>query len=168
MFCVIQELETKKPNKRGYSKELKLDFIESSMFGRYSWHYYSEERFERTIKKAYRICIHESYRDGGKVRKRQFTICTINYYDLATDMFSLYDWGGSRIEVAAGALRVDEGYIYELIEKKLQPLQDRITSEFQQTEEFQVHQEHERITTIYAAKKVQFNEKYGTSGNEYA
>lgn len=167
MFCVIQEIQTKKPNKHGYPKELKSDFTESNILGRYAWHYYSEERFDRPIRKAYRISIHESYRENGKVRKKQFAICTVNYYDLATDSFSLYDWGGSRIEATADTLQVDENTVYDLIEQKLQPTWDKITGEFQQTEEYRVHQEHERITTIYAAKKVKFNEMYGTSSNEY-
>lgn len=167
MFCVIQEIHTKKNNKNGYPKELKTDFTDSSLLGRYSWHYFSAERFERPVRKAYKISIHKSYREKGKVCKRQFPICTVNYYDLATDMFALYDWGGIRIEAAAGILQVDEDVIYELIEKKLQPIRDRIADEFRQTDEYQVHQEHERITTVYAAKKVEFNDKYGTSGNEY-
>lgn len=167
MYCVIQEVETKKQNKHGYAKELKTSFTESSLLGRYAWYYYSEERFERPIKKAYRISIHESYRKDGKVHKKQFAICTVNYYDLATDFFSLYDWGNSRIEAAAEALDVEADALYDLIEKRLCLIQERVVLEFQQTEEYIVHQEHERITTLYAAAKVQFNEKYGTSGKEY-
>ena len=170
MFCVIQEIETKKPNKNGYPKELISEFMQCTIMGKdcsHYYHHYGYERFERPIRKAYRISIHKSYRENGKVRKKQFAICTVNYYDLATDMFSLYDWGGGKIEATAGTLQVDESTIYELIEKKLQPIQDSVVSEFQQTEEYSVHQEHERITTIYAAKKIKFNEMYGTSSNEY-
>lgn len=167
MFCVIQEINTKKPDKNGYPKEIISEVTESSFLGRYFWHYYSSERFERPIKKAYRISIHESYRENGRVKKHQYPICTVNYYDLATDSFTLYDWGDSKIRAAAEALKVSEDIIYDLIEKKLQPIWDRVIAEFQQTEEYQVHQEHDRITTVYAAAKVKFNQMYGTSGGEY-
>lgn len=167
MFCVIQEIQTKKPNKHGYPKELKSDFTESSILGRYAWHYYSEERFERPIMKAYRISIHESYREDGKVKKKQFYICTADYYELADGYFTLYDWGGQRIEKAADALKIDPDEIYDIIQEKLKTLIDSIQDEFSQTEEFKTHAEHEEITTIYAAKKVKFNEKYQTSNREY-
>lgn len=167
MFCVIQEIQTKKPNKHGYPKELKSDFTESSILGRYAWHYYSEERFERPIMKAYRISIHESYREDGKVKKKQFYICTADYYELADGYFNLYDWGVHRIEKAADALKIDPDEIYDIIWEKLKPLIDSIQDEFSQTEEFKTHAEHEEITTIYAAKKVKFNEKYQTSNREY-
>ena len=131
------------------------------------WHHYSGERFERDIKKAYRITIHESYRENGKVKKKQFGICTVDYYDLATDWFCLYDWGNSKIETAAKELNCSEEELYTLIEKKLEPIQEQIIAEFQQTEEYKTHEEHEKITTLHAARKVEFNAKYNLSGNEY-
>ena len=72
-----------------------------------------------TSRKAYRITIHESYRENGKVKKRQIGICTVDYYDLATDWFCLYDWGGSKIEAATKELNCSEEEIYTLIEKKV-------------------------------------------------
>ena len=65
MYCVIQEIQKKKKNKDGYPKELKSEYMQMSINGQdesHYWHHYSEERFERDIKKAYRITIHESYR----------------------------------------------------------------------------------------------------------
>ena len=170
MYCVIQEVERKRKNQNGYSKELKSEYMQMSINGQdesHYWHHYSEERFERDIKKAYRITIHESYRENGKVKKKQSGICTVDYYDLATDWFCLYDWGNSKIETAAKELNCSEEEIYSLIEKKLEPIQERIIEEFKQTEEYKTHEEHEKITTLYAARKVEFNAKYNLSGNEY-
>lgn len=170
MYCVIQEIKTKKEDKNGKYKELRSDYIQCTYNGEdhsYYAHSYGGECFKRPVRKAYRISIHESYRENGKVKKRQFVICTARYYELAEGWFCLYDWGGRRIEAAAKSLQVDEGIIYDLIDQKLNPIQDRIEAEFQQTEEFKVHQEHEEIQTLYAAKKAKFNEKYGVSGNEY-
>ena len=170
MYCVIQEVERKRKNQNGYSKELKSEYMQMSINGQdesHYWHHYSEERFERDIKKAYRITIHESYRENGKVKKKQFGICTVDYYDLATDWFCLYDWGNSKIETAAKELNCSEEELYTLIEKKLEPIQERIIEEFKQTEEYKTHEEHEKITTLYAARKIEFNAKYNLSGNEY-
>lgn len=170
MYCVIQEVERKRKNQNGYSKELKSEYMQMSINGQdesHYWHHYSEERFERDIKKAYRITIHESYRENGKVKKKQSGICTVDYYDLATDWFCLYDWGNSKIETAAKELNCSEEELYTLIEKKLEPIQERIIEEFKQTEEYKTHEEHEKITTLYAARKVEFNAKYNLSGNEY-
>ena len=101
------------------------------------------------------------------MKKRQIGICTVDYYDLATDWFCLYDWGGSKIEAATKELNCSEEEIYTLIEKKLEPIQEQIIAEFQQTEEYKTHEEHEKITTLHAARKVEFNAKYNLSGNEY-
>lgn len=170
MYYVIQVVERKRKNQNGYPKELKSEYMQMSINGQdesHYWHHYSEERFERDIKKAYRITIHESYRENGKVKKKQFGICTVDYYDLATDWFCLYDWGNSKIETAAKELNCSEEELYSLIEKKLEPIQEQIIAEFKQTEEYKTHEEHERITTLYAARKVEFNAKYNLSGNEY-
>lgn len=164
MFCVIQEIERKKSDKFGHYMELKSEWVQMTIGGEdrsYYYHNYGGDRFERPVRKAYRISIHENYREAGWMKKRQFPICTAGYYELADGFFTLYDWGHSRIEVAADALQVDIDTLYDLIEKKLAPLQEKIKAEFMQTEEYRVHAEHEQITTVYAAKKAKFNEKYG-------
>lgn len=166
MYCVIQEIETKRMQKHGYPKRIETRFIKSNVIPSWYNYSYSTERFERPIKKAYRISIHESYREAGKVNKKQFVICTVNYYDLADDIFTTFDWGDKKISFVADALLCSSESLYDLIEKRLNPLKERIQAEFAQTEEFKVHKEHERITTLYAARKADFNEKYGTAGSD--
>lgn len=170
MFVVIQEINVKKSDKGGYAKELKSEYcpiiLDGKDIGHY-WHHYSDERFERPIKKAYRVSIHHSFRKEGKVQKKQFVLCTVNYYDLATNIFSLYDWCDSKINLAAGRLSASVDEIYELVEKKMDPLIDKIQCEFQKTEEFKTHEKHEEILTIYTAKKTQFSKQYELSDGEY-
>lgn len=165
MYCVIQEIETRRMQKNGHPKRIETYFTKSIVIPSYYSYHYSTERFERTIKKAYRISVHESFRESGRVKKKQFVICTVNYYDLADDIFTLYDWGDKKMCIAADALHCSVESLYNLIEKKLNSLIERIQSEFAQTEEFKVHKEHERITTLYAVSKVEFNERYGTVGS---
>jgi hypothetical protein len=163
MYCVIQEIQTKKPNKNGHPKELISKFMEMSMNGHdmsHYYHFYGEERFERPIKKAYKISIHQSYRENGEVKKNQYPLCTARYYDIADGWFNTYDYCSKKIIALSTLLNVSEEEIYNLIDTKLDPLIESIQDEFSQTEEYKVQVEHKRITTLYAANKVNFNEKY--------
>ena len=89
MYCVIQEIEIKKVP-AGEAKEIEVYETTWTINGEngstWGWRY-SDEHFERPVRKAYRISIHESYREAGKVRKKQTVICTIGYYEIV-------DWGG--------------------------------------------------------------------------
>ena len=119
MYCVIQEIKTRRLQKNGYPKRIEAHFTFSKVIPSWYSYSYSTERFERPIKKAYRISIHESFREAGKVKKKQFVICTVNYYDLADDIFNLYDWGDKKMCIAADALYCSVESLYNLIEKKL-------------------------------------------------
>ncbi len=178
MFCIIQEIAVKKQNKNGYAKELKSEYMQMFFSGEDMSHYYytySNEKFERFIKKAYRISIHKSYRENGKVKKRQFLLCVVNYYDLATDFFTVHDYCGSKIEQAA--LELSEGTdkdteeiiekIYELVKNKIKPLQQHIQEEFAATEEYKMHRRHEEILKLYRQSKAEFARKYRVKESEY-
>ena len=56
MYCVIQEIPTKKPNKGGYAKELKAEYMKITIMGRDDGYYYytTKGKFDRPIKKAYK------------------------------------------------------------------------------------------------------------------
>lgn len=87
MYCVIQEIERKKITWNGEYKELKVSEFRWSSNGEKSVTYnytYGGERFERSIKKAYKISIHKSYRENGKAKKKQWVIGTMDYYYIAT------------------------------------------------------------------------------------
>ncbi len=170
MFCVIQEIKTKRQNKDGYPKELKSEYMSCHIFGEdcgHYYHYYSGERFEREVRKAYRISLHHSYREHGKVKKKQIVLCTVNYYDLATDCFTVYDWCGSKIELAAKELDVNIDDIYGLVETKIAPLQEKVMEEFSQTLEYKVHETHEITIALYEMEKTKFAKKYGVDEKEY-
>ncbi len=169
MFCVIQEVETKKTVK-GYPKSIEVDSMTISFGGTkeiiYSWNY-GVERFERPVKKAYRISIHQSYRDKGKVKKRQYVLCTVNYYDFAENWFSIYEYCDERISVAADRLAVNSEDIYDLVEAKTSLLKERIQKEFHETEEYRTHQKQKKLINDYHRRKKRFSEEYEVSENEY-
>lgn len=170
MFCVIQKIETKKPNKYGHYKELVSEYmsmvIDGVDNGKY-YYTYGEERFERPIKRAYKISIHESYRENGKPKKKQFVLCTVNYYDMADNYFNSYDYCDRKINEVSKKLKVDTQTIHDLVEAKTRPLIDKIQEEFSQTEEYKAKAEHEAITSLYAINKIKFGEKYPYHPDDY-
>ena len=165
MYCVIQEVELKKPNKYGAYKEISVD---SYTFDGKRKYYYSNgiERFERPIKKAYKISIHESKRVNGVVTKKQYTVTTVDYYSLAE--YSIYDCIMNRkLEAVAVKLNTDTDYLWDLIFTKVEPLQKRIESEFQETEEYKANAQNNKIKREYQEAKKRFAKLYDCDDSEY-
>lgn len=129
---------------------------------------YSDEKFERPIKTAYKITLHDkSYRDDkGKVRKNQFHLTTIKYYDLVD--FGWYDCIiSSKIDDIAEEMGIDSESVWKEIENKLDALQDQVRNEFAQTDEYKTKEKYDAVLGEYRAKKHEFAEKYEVQENEY-
>ena len=169
MFCVIQEVEVKTVP-AGEPKGVVVDETKITWDGegytKYSYHYASE-RFERPIRKSYRISIHESYRENGKVKKKQTVICTIGYYEVV----DWGDWPGDYIIGGllskADTLGLEESELADLIYTKWQAIVDRIWEEYKQTEEYAARQENCRIIREHNERVNEFTEKYGVTRSEY-
>ena len=159
MYCVIQEIKTKKEIE-GHSKGMEAYSytINGVKINSYRM---SDDKFKRPIKKAYKISIHESYRKDGKVKKRQWVIGTHEHYDLIEYGFEL--WG---VEDKLKEMGITEDRLYELIYKKLDPLLDRITEEFHNTEEYKTYKHYSAIINTFNQKKYEFNNVYGSGYDE--
>ena len=169
VFVVIQEIKTKKPSK-GKAKSLEVYESRFTANGiEYCYYRFqkSEKCFERPIKKAYRISIHKSYREQGKVKKKQVVICTINYYDIVDGFNWFGDYVRGGLEVKAEALGLTEEELCEMVEEKLQPMIDQIEAEYKQTEEYAAIQEHDRIIAEWGEKRRAFAKEYGVDQDEY-
>ena len=168
MFCVIQEVRRKKPSPygeyreiRAYQNQWRLD--ESKP---YTWAYeYTGGRFERPHLEAYKISIHHRYRENGVVKKHQYSIRTMSYYDIVE--YSLYDCADSSITATAEKLGMEAAELYEIIEGKLEPLRERLEAEFHQSAEYIAHQEHRRVLDANNKARSAFSERYGVAGDEY-
>lgn len=166
MFCVIQEIHLKKENTSGPQAVLEV-YSPFSIGGKPKYSYqYTGERFTRSIKTAYKISVHESYRENGKVRKRQHCVGTVDYYSIATDWFCLGDYD-KRIEGIADALGVDPALVYDTINMKVEPLIDRVVAEYQSTAEYKTHAKHQKVIDRYNKAKSRFYKKYGIDADEY-
>lgn len=130
MYCIIQEIELKKENDYGEWKEIEAYKSTWVINGVEGWCYrYTRtgERFKRPIKKAYKISIHKSYRERGKVKKKQWSICTMSYYSIATGETWIGDYfTANRLEEKLKDIGISEKELIELIDTKLNPLIDRI------------------------------------------
>ena len=165
MYCVIQEIERKKPNKYGAYKEISVG---SFTFDGKRKYYYSNgtERFERPIKKAYKISIHESKRVNGVVTKKQYIVTTVDYYSLAE--YSIYDCITERkLKTIAVKLNTDADHLWDLIFTKVEPLQKRIESEFQETEEYKTNAQNNKIKREHQEAKKRFAKLYDCDDSEY-
>lgn len=165
MYCVIQEVELKKENTYGEYKELEayftswvIDGVEGGTYG----YRYTGDRFKRPIKKAYKISIHKSYRENGKVKKKQWVICTMRYYDIACTWGS---WIGDycNLNAKCEAIGITEDELCKLVYEKLDPLVEKIEKEYQQTEEYKTHEKHRKIIDKYLEDKSKFEEIYGSN-----
>lgn len=164
MFCVIQEIEVKKSNPYGTFKELEWYGCNINGYDKYFYHH-TGECFERSIKRAYKISIHQSYRENGKIKKKQYCIGTINYYDILND--SLYDDYYRRIKVLSNELNTSEEEIVDCIDEKLTALTLKVKNEFEKTEEYKTIKKHEEIINNYSKAKQAFAEKYNTDIDDY-
>jgi hypothetical protein len=95
LYCVIQEIELKKQNTSGACRSLEAYKTNWTMngedMGSYNYRY-TGGTFERPIKKAYKISIHHSYRENGSIKKKQWSICTMSYYDIADGSTWIQDY----------------------------------------------------------------------------
>lgn len=169
MYCVIQKVTNKKPNTHGHYKELTVSSTSFGITGqplktKYSYRY-GDERFERPIKDAYKISIHKSYRENGKVKKKQWVICTMSFYDIYE--YSLYDCAATRIKNKTEKIGVTEDELYEMIYEKLDPLYNQIKKEFESTEEYKTKVKHDEILNQYRTAKSKFEEEYGSDTYDY-
>lgn len=171
MYCVIQQVMRKKPDPYGEHKEIIPYLLEMSINGVEqvpTWHWkWSEARYDRPHREAYKITLHQSYREGGGIRKRQYSVCTMSYYDLCGDC----GWYGDFIiggdQALAEKVGVDAAELCEIIEAKLEPLRERIEAEYHQSAEYKAKQEHQRILDAHKEARAAFSKRYGVDGDEY-
>lgn len=168
MYCVIQKIENKRPNIGGGAKELKVSEFKFNIGDgkpETKYDYIMTGKFERPIKTAYRISIHKSYRENGKVKKKQWVICTMSYYDLVE--WSLYDCADVKITNVSDETGISVDDIYNMIYKKLDPIIEGITKEYEATEEYKTKVKHNKIIVKYTESKTRFEKKYGQDTYDY-
>lgn len=163
MYCVIQEVGLKKASK-GNRKRLEVYTWDWTINGKYIKKYTyrkSSECFDRPIKKAYKISIHESYRDNGVVKKRQWHIDTLEHYMLIEYGFELPTYKND-MDKKVQEMGVTEEELYGIIYKKLDPLIEKITKEYNKTDEYKAVLEQRKTIELHNRNENEFKEKYNS------
>ena len=165
IYCIVQKIENKKQDKYGEHKELEV--YSWSINGKVKWSYrYSNERYERPTKTAYKITLRESHRVNGKVKAKIWTIGTWSYYDLIGYGVDYYDLK-KKIESISEETGISSEKLIDLVYSKVDPLIEQIKAEFKQTEEYKAKQEHEAVLSKYRKDKAAFESKYGNDTYDY-
>lgn len=165
LYCVIQEVE-RKTESLGSCKSLKVHTTTNGIAEVRYGYSHSDERFIRPIKKAYKISIHKSYRENGKVKKKQYSICTIGYYDFVE--FGIEDFASEwRIKDTLHELQLTYDELMKLVYNKCEPLIKQIKEEYQATEEYRAVQEQRKIIDKYNTSKNEFESLYGYNTYDY-
>ncbi|WP_042375311.1 hypothetical protein [Neobacillus jeddahensis] len=171
MYCVIQKVTNKKPNPYGHYKELMVDWTTITYQGKTETKYsyrYSNERFERPVKDAYKISIHKSYRENGKVKKKQWVICTMGYYDIAKST----SWAGDyllkkELNAKLKEMGIPEAKLWDMVYQKLDPIIEQVNKEFEATDEYKTKAKHDEILKQYHTAKSKFDEMYGSDAYDH-
>lgn len=166
MYCVIQEIKNKKANQYGKSKRLEVSETSCTYRDKTTisyWFMNSDEKFERPIKKAYKISIHESYRKNGVVKKNQWVICTMDYYSIAEHSTWIKDFKKSfEWDKLLNDINISEDDLCEIVYKKLDPLISKIQIEYEATDEFIINEKNRNIVKKNILDKNEFKEKYNS------
>jgi len=162
MYCVIQEMSRKKPDCNGHYKKIEVSHFTADNNPPKYFYTHCGERFERPVKKAYKVSIHDCKRVCGVVTKKQFVATTIGFYQLAKYSYRDFVMHGKVCEIANKLNATDE-QIWTLLDDKILPLADSIKAEFHQTEEYKTYVRNEAIIREYKAAKAEFGRRYGNA-----
>jgi len=103
---------------------------------------------------------------SGVVAKKQFVVTTVDYYSLAEQGITECVKAEKMVSIAT-KLGISVDFLWELIAKKVDPLEDRIRREYGQSIECQTHIKHLFILSEYHAQKEKFARRYGVSDDTY-
>lgn len=171
MYCVVQVIQHRKPNVHGEYREyevssMTIQFPDGTSKTHYSYYpRYEAGRFDRPHRESFKISIHESRREGGRVCKKQCAIGTVGYYDLVE--WGLYEYIDRGINRAVEMFDADYETLYKLVEDKMQPITDKVKKEFHRSEEYKARRQREKLEKSYQKAKKQFGDRYGVDPDEY-
>lgn len=165
MFVSVQIKKRKQPDKKG--APLRIELVESQ-----ETHYYdfkwSDERFTRDNLDVYQFRLNHSYRANGQVKKRQWNICSLTYYDIATLQTVESEKLEMRIEALALETNTEAATLWQLLFNKLHPLQTKIVTEFEASQEYKVNKRNQQLVQAHQQRKADFDKLYDLHGfNRY-
>ena len=162
MECRIEEIQRPEVTSKGAPKKIIVDEFEWTNGGEHGTTYtyrMSSERFERENHTAYRIIIVE---DDGK----EYAVATVSYYDFVD--YNIEDCIGDRmIDQIAREMGIDSEQVWKMVDEKLEPLQQKIKLEFEQSEEYLENKKNQKIIEDYKKAKKKFSMELGVDQTNY-
>lgn len=160
MYCVIQELKGKKPYSISFIRDIKV--VTNNTDGVTTYNY---ETIKEDLKcyTKYKITLHESYRESGKVKKRQYYIATIYASDLAYFGYEpIQDYMTSKeFKNLMKETGKTEEQLEDIFYSKVGPLTDKLMNQLKQSDIYKKNEEYETTLRYYREKKRDFEEEYG-------
>lgn len=160
MYCVIQKLKVKSPFTISFIKDIHVVTNDNKEVTTYGYKTVEEELKSYT---RYKISLHESYREDGVIKKRQ-------YYIITEDALALAYYGYYPIEDCVSEEKLEyimkqsgktREEIEEIFRSKVEPLTNKMHQCLEQKELYKIHQRHLETLSYYRMKKCDFEKVYG-------
>lgn len=160
MYCVIQKLKVKSPSSISFIKNINVVTHDNDVVTTYGYETVEEELKSYT---RYKISLHESYREDGVIKKRQYYIITIDALDLAYyGYYPVEDLvSKEKLEYIKKQTSKTNEEIEEIFRSKVEPLTNKMKQCLEQKELYKTHQRHLETLSYYRMKKCDFEKVYG-------
>ena len=147
MYCsIVQKKMKRKPPESGVFRDPKIKSTFPDDFDLFDFYIAGKDKIKREAKEKWKILLNKSSRRGNKVCKKQWYICTVNYWDIVDTKhvrrddlwWTLYNHGAfGRIHKHLPDLDISERKkIYAIIAKKFEPIQLSVLREYRKSEEY--------------------------------
>ena len=160
MYCVIQKLKVKSPFTISFIKDINVVTHDNEEVTTYGYETVEEELKSYT---RYKISLHESYREDGVIKKRQYYIITEDALALAYyGYYSIEDCiTEEKLEYIMEQTGKTKMEIEEIFRSKVEPLTNKMQQCLEQKELYKVHCKHLETLNYYRMKKCDFEKVYG-------
>ena len=160
MYCVIQKLKVKSPSTISFIKDIDVVTYDNEEVTTYGYETVMEELKSYT---RYKISLHESYREDGVIKKRQYYIITADALDLAYyGYYPIEDCvSEEKLEYIMEQSGKTKEEIEEIFRSKVEPLTNKMQQCLEQKELYKTHRRHLETLSCYRIKKCDFEKVYG-------
>lgn len=160
MYCVIQKLKVKSPSTISFIKDIHVVTHDNEEVTTYGYETVEEELKSYT---RYKISLHESYREDGVIKKRQYYIITEDALDLAYyGYYPIEDYiSEEKLQYIMEQTGKTNEEIEEIFRSKIEPLTNKTQQCLEQKELYKAHRKNLETLSYYRMKKCDFEKVYG-------
>ncbi len=137
------------------------------------------EEVKRDLKEKWRIVLYDSFKENGKIKRKQWYVCTITYWDIVDDYFvksyngKLLSHAWKRLnELFPDAGEDEKNHLKKIVLSRIEPLRKKVILDYQKSDEYyyrliqnMVEQKHKE-SQAKKNKKTENNHKSSYNENE--